>query len=241
MTSHPLTKQGGPFETKQFAFELEGVKTEVVMTPFSDKIFIVITQDKKLGTMVLARSEDVLGGLTTDTTYSVQTLLGRRDDQGTLLLARQLIEDIAKSGARQSLLLALNLRKPAKATTSEDWEGGAGALQGRADLSTVKRVLQTVLEHKRHRPHSQKSENKLGCVCRSGATMRYRTLVHNFGLYPTARRLLHSLPQQVGDGSFMTKTGFCSPSSSTRQSVTVFKNCAACIKKGVGYPVSGGG
>eukprot|EP00457_Paulinella_chromatophora_P015996 gb/GEZN01016714.1/.p1 GENE.gb/GEZN01016714.1/~~gb/GEZN01016714.1/.p1 ORF type:complete len:155 (+),score=25.10 gb/GEZN01016714.1/:126-590(+) len=148
--AHPLMKEGGLFEQKQFAFKLDGVRTEVVLTPFKDKVFIIITQNKKMGSLLQARTESILSGLPEDRTYHVQTLLGRRDDPLLTLCARRLIQNMAESGCNKSLLLSMSLlppSKPARSSCVADWEDGAGAMQGSV-LPLVKLLVQTILNHK---------------------------------------------------------------------------------------------
>jgi len=41
-----------PVESKQLAFEIENCHTEIVINEFSDKLFVVITQLNKIGSMV---------------------------------------------------------------------------------------------------------------------------------------------------------------------------------------------
>jgi len=42
-----------PVESKQLAFEIENCHTEIVINEFSDKLFIVVTQLNKIGSMVI--------------------------------------------------------------------------------------------------------------------------------------------------------------------------------------------
>jgi len=42
-----------PVESKQLAFEIENCHTEIIINEFSDKLFIVITQLNKIGSMVI--------------------------------------------------------------------------------------------------------------------------------------------------------------------------------------------
>lgn len=41
-----------PLQTRQIATTINGNHTEIIITPFSDHIFIAITQTQKLGTLV---------------------------------------------------------------------------------------------------------------------------------------------------------------------------------------------
>ena len=54
-----------------------GVKTNILCQSFTDRHFVLITQNCKVGTLIQAWAEDVPSG---GYTFHTQTLLGRRDD-----------------------------------------------------------------------------------------------------------------------------------------------------------------
>eukprot|EP00958_Prasinococcus_capsulatus_P023325 scaffold3428_cov379-Prasinococcus_capsulatus_cf.AAC.34 len=56
--------------------EVQGVHTEFLVSFYSNRVLVVITQLKKLGTLVSARRDTTDG----PDVYSVSTLLGKRDD-----------------------------------------------------------------------------------------------------------------------------------------------------------------
>jgi len=63
---------------------LDGVHTDFIVSIFEDSIFIVITQNSKLGTLYLFKPECLMS----DTEgYELQTLFGREDDNLTSLVA----------------------------------------------------------------------------------------------------------------------------------------------------------
>lgn len=99
-TSHHPTRGGRQ--------DVEGTKTELVVTPFSDRIFVVVTQMGKLGTLVraaagawahmgsrraaaqMSAARDEEAG--DSETFSVQTLMGRRDEELLEVFARRLVQ-----------------------------------------------------------------------------------------------------------------------------------------------------
>jgi proteasome assembly chaperone 3 len=73
---------------------------------YSDKVFVIITQLDKIGTLMKAWSEPKSdGGLI----YQVSTIMGKRDDPLLHIYARQIIERLSKTTDKQ-LLLAISLQ-----------------------------------------------------------------------------------------------------------------------------------
>ncbi|KAL6068589.1 Proteasome assembly chaperone 3 [Balamuthia mandrillaris] len=107
----PLASRSVP-STKQFAAVINGVHTEFILTPFADRIFIVITQLGKLGTLITASKEtnDVMSGEPQEANYAIDVLLGKRDEPLLALYARRIVELICAKHARRSLLLSLCLK-----------------------------------------------------------------------------------------------------------------------------------
>jgi len=87
----------------QFAYEIEGVHTDFIITSFDSMVFIIVTQLEKIGSLVKAFKDSELAA-SGEHSYSMHTLLGSRNDKYVELLARQLIESISKSGERQLIL-----------------------------------------------------------------------------------------------------------------------------------------
>lgn len=163
---HPLLKGN----QKQFSALVDGVPTEFVLTTFVDRIFILVTQSGKMGTLISA-SRDAPAS----SSYTIATLLGRRDDPVSTLLARQLIEAISSSStaAGKPLLLGLGLlpRKAAQDDTkspsapvpaadgaSDEKSSGTGsgstlpvpseaALGSTPNLAAVKQMLTLILQN----------------------------------------------------------------------------------------------
>lgn len=108
--AHPLAKS-----VRKARVDVCGRATDLVLTGFSNQIMIIATQREKMGTLVVAsRDAKVLsrGSGGPDPTFSVRTLMGRRNDPIPELLARTLIERISSSkgdGSEKSLLLCVNL------------------------------------------------------------------------------------------------------------------------------------
>jgi hypothetical protein len=97
--AHPLDRQ------VRFGCVLGGAHTDVVLTPFKDKVFVLITQRQKIGLLLEATKEAEVTE-TGEPVYNIETKLGSTGEGGaTELLARRLIDSIAKSG--KSLLLGV--------------------------------------------------------------------------------------------------------------------------------------
>jgi proteasome assembly chaperone 3 len=47
------TNEEFPLQNKQAAIAIDGVHTEILLTGFADKIFVVITQYGKIGSLVI--------------------------------------------------------------------------------------------------------------------------------------------------------------------------------------------
>eukprot|EP01137_Pigoraptor_chileana_P013317 Opistho-2@66682 len=105
-----------PVNTVQFAAVVDGTHTDFVISSFSNRIFVAITQYEKLGTLIHA-SKDVKVDLETPPSYTVRTLLGKRDEPLLLVYARQLIE-IISSATDKPLLLSIAL-KPETVTPAQ--------------------------------------------------------------------------------------------------------------------------
>ena len=91
------TQQPSGPVTSTFATSLCGRHTDLVVTRFSDKTLVVVTQVGRLGTVLdIARDAvDTPGGASgTRPVYSVSVLLGR-DTEEVLLLGRMLAEKLA--------------------------------------------------------------------------------------------------------------------------------------------------
>eukprot|EP00186_Timspurckia_oligopyrenoides_P004806 CAMPEP_0182444210 /NCGR_PEP_ID=MMETSP1172-20130603/2742_1 /TAXON_ID=708627 /ORGANISM="Timspurckia oligopyrenoides, Strain CCMP3278" /LENGTH=146 /DNA_ID=CAMNT_0024639725 /DNA_START=45 /DNA_END=485 /DNA_ORIENTATION=+ len=102
---------GHPVHTlRQVTIEVgtERTSTSILIQAFSDHILLLVSQTGKLGTIVRADHDSV--GERGDT-FSVETLLGIRDDDWIELLARQVIQDMASRGTDLSLVLCVSLTR----------------------------------------------------------------------------------------------------------------------------------
>ena len=100
---------GFPVTTRQLSADVDGVRTDFVVSAFSDRILVIATQRGTLGTMVSARRD---AGEDDDcASYSVDVLLGRRDADVIPAAARRLMQAMAEGGCTRPLLLCLNLVK----------------------------------------------------------------------------------------------------------------------------------
>eukprot|EP00743_Colponemidia_sp_Colp-15_P005293 GILK01005692.1.p1 GENE.GILK01005692.1~~GILK01005692.1.p1 ORF type:complete len:250 (+),score=26.22 GILK01005692.1:40-750(+) len=103
---------GCPLTTKQLALTVNGCHTDILITPFQDKIFIVITQLAKIGTLILARKEGEEEG---PVSFSTTTVLGKRDEEVLSVYARALIGLISQTSPK-SLLLGISLKDHSPST-----------------------------------------------------------------------------------------------------------------------------
>lgn len=81
------------------------IHTDIICTTYEDRHFVVISQMKKLGTLINAWAEKKADG---GKTFEMVTVLGRRDDPLLNVYARQLIEKISLVSDKP-LMLAIAL------------------------------------------------------------------------------------------------------------------------------------
>ena len=121
--------------TRAFEAEIGGVRTQFVLTAYTNRIMVVVTQSQNMGTLVHAPTVVVLAALVsqpcsalasrrqimacaddplnpTGTSYSTRVLVGRRDDEALEAYARTLMELIcAQSPKAGPLLLAISIKE----------------------------------------------------------------------------------------------------------------------------------
>lgn len=90
-----------------------GVETKILCSSYSDRHFVVITQLHKVGTLIQAHTQKSLDG--EGKTFSISTLLGRRDDPLLDVYARQIIQQIS-GYSDNPLLLAISLKSDGRTT-----------------------------------------------------------------------------------------------------------------------------
>ena len=87
-----------------------GVPTRIVLTAYSNRIMVVVTQNENMGTLLLAQNDNPMSA--SGACYSVRVLLGKRDDEDIEVYARTLIELITKRAPDAgSLLLAISIKE----------------------------------------------------------------------------------------------------------------------------------
>ncbi|OUM69578.1 hypothetical protein PIROE2DRAFT_25695, partial [Piromyces sp. E2] len=98
-----------PVESKQLAFEIENCHTEIIINEFSDKLFIVVTQLNKIGSMMLVTAEN--NRISNNKLINVQPLLGASDNQLYQTFGSCLLQEILqiRPNERRPLLLSLAL------------------------------------------------------------------------------------------------------------------------------------
>jgi len=92
-------------KTTQWSENISGVNTDFVVTTFAESLFVVITQTKRIATMVSACIDDADAG---NKIYSSKIIFGDRSKQYNAIYGRSLIELVNKQGV-QSLVLGLSV------------------------------------------------------------------------------------------------------------------------------------
>ncbi|KAG6522834.1 hypothetical protein ZIOFF_019989 [Zingiber officinale] len=79
-------------------------------------IKVIVTQIGCMGTILHARKEE---SVSTEPTFSVSVIFGKRDEPWLLACGRQLIEHISCSGSSRPLVLSLGLKDHSPETLKE--------------------------------------------------------------------------------------------------------------------------
>jgi len=95
-----------PFSTVQFAYEIDGIHTEFILSTYTNLLFFTITQYSKLGTIIKAKRENIVDG---QPSFTVRTLIGNKDPSMEIYALR-LIE-VTNEVTSKPLLLAISLKK----------------------------------------------------------------------------------------------------------------------------------
>ncbi|CAN1322045.1 Proteasome assembly chaperone 3 [Linum perenne] len=103
----------------------QGNKTDLVICGYDDHILVIATQIGTMGTILHARKEE---GMSSDPTFNVSVIFGKRDEPMLVACARQLIEQMSSSGSSRPLVLSLGLKDHS--------------------METMKGVVSSVLEHR---------------------------------------------------------------------------------------------
>ncbi|KAG6395945.1 hypothetical protein SASPL_142079 [Salvia splendens] len=109
-----------PVRNTSLCLDINGHKTDIIISSYEDHILVMATQIGSMGTILQASLRDLEtvvalnfrkeGGVTTDPTYSISVVFGKRDEPMLIACARQLIEHISNSGSSKTLVLSLGLR-----------------------------------------------------------------------------------------------------------------------------------
>ncbi|CAL5228718.1 g11901 [Coccomyxa viridis] len=107
-TSHTgKMAQNFPVRTQQWRGNVSGITTDFISSLYADRLMVVATQVGALGTIQSAKAEAVLEGRHT---FTVETLLGRRDETTLTICPRALSEKLLDAGCSRPLLLCIGLR-----------------------------------------------------------------------------------------------------------------------------------
>ncbi|XP_057983927.1 uncharacterized protein LOC131168487 isoform X2 [Malania oleifera] len=103
-----------PVPHKKLSVDVKGFKTDVVICSYDDHFLVIATQIGSMGTILQARKEE---GVSTQATFNVSVIFGKRDEPMLVACARQLIEHISmlccvysNSGSSRPLVLSLGLK-----------------------------------------------------------------------------------------------------------------------------------
>ena len=104
------SKAPGVPPTRSFVATLCGVPTQFVLTAYSNRIFVVVTQSQNFGTLIQASADNPLN--MSGTSYSTRVLVGRRDDEVLEAYARTMVELITKRAPNAGpLLLSISIEQ----------------------------------------------------------------------------------------------------------------------------------
>lgn len=87
---------------------IDGSPTHIIVQPYVDRIFILVTQSGKMGTMISASVDVTLAGAES---YNVQVLMGKRDVPELELCARSIMSIIKNDGCSKPLLISIALKR----------------------------------------------------------------------------------------------------------------------------------
>ena len=86
-----------------------GVPTQFVLTAYSNRIFVIVTQTQSMGTLIHAEADNPIEAASGS--FSTRVLLGRRDDEVLEVYARTIIELISRRNPGAGpLLLAISVK-----------------------------------------------------------------------------------------------------------------------------------
>lgn len=87
-----------------------GIPTRFVLTAYTNRIMVVVTQTQNMGTLILASADNPLDP--TSRAFTTRVLVGKRDDEALEAYARTLIELISqRKPDAGSLLLCISIRE----------------------------------------------------------------------------------------------------------------------------------
>ncbi|KAI8348263.1 hypothetical protein BD560DRAFT_239078 [Blakeslea trispora] len=120
-----MSIQEFPIQNKQTAIELDGIHTEIMLTSFADKIFIVITQFGKIGSLIQTTFDIAphLANNPSSAPASCQFLMGESSGEQSelyVLYATSILQAIGAMNPHEKrpLLLGIAL-KPLKAMSDK--------------------------------------------------------------------------------------------------------------------------
>ncbi|CAA6671456.1 unnamed protein product [Spirodela intermedia] len=107
VNTNPSQTHRFPVPHKKVSVDVKGNKTDIVICSYENHFMVIVTQIGSMGTILHARKEE---SVSTEPTFSVSVIFGKRDEPLLLACARQLIEHISSSGSSKRLVLSLGLK-----------------------------------------------------------------------------------------------------------------------------------
>lgn len=130
---HPqqTEQNSSPLPNQSFSVDIEGNNTDVVCASFHDRDFIMVTQYRKVGTLVSVFVEKSASKPLVEPTYTTKVLMGKEDDI-THVFSRAIAETVYRcresvaggdapnpSTNLKPLLCTLALKEPTPATLNK--------------------------------------------------------------------------------------------------------------------------
>ncbi len=131
--SKPAPKH--PLRPRVESLEVLGVRTEIFVCEFLDRVLVIATQRGGVGTLVMA-SRDANAPRGSEASFQVAVALGDRNDVMAQLIARQLVADVSATSSRSVVLGVAFRERPASPETAravlqailnvKTWRGASG-------------------------------------------------------------------------------------------------------------------
>eukprot|EP00002_Diphylleia_rotans_P039475 TRINITY_DN9160_c0_g1_i1.p1 TRINITY_DN9160_c0_g1~~TRINITY_DN9160_c0_g1_i1.p1 ORF type:complete len:140 (-),score=31.99 TRINITY_DN9160_c0_g1_i1:172-591(-) len=123
-----------PLSFQEYSVEIDSTPTFILLEKFANRVFLLITQTGKPGTLIHAKKDE--GSPQEDPTYTVRTMLGERDRPVLEIYARHFVQQM-NTDLPLTLSIALKRLKTIEETTEYD----------ERMFKTISRTLLQALSH----------------------------------------------------------------------------------------------